>query len=250
MKKSIVVLFLSTILSVNLFAQPEKIKAKITERTAEQVEAEIENVDSWLSNQFSIDPAWLTRGNIVLGYERELGEYFSARAHVGVSFKDYLDGVIFNGIIDQGLVVKSSTPTLSYGGEVRYYALETGSFRNFFTGLGIYRRNYNYTGYFEDPFASLNPGPITKPTNREFKTSATDVYLRYGTYVTLYETKTFKTSLELGLSLGMSFASFFTNEITTEYDPSTSSYIQVQSSIPETSFQYMVQPHVGLNIVF
>jgi hypothetical protein len=250
MKKSIVILVLSTALSANLFAQPEKIKAKITQRTAEQVEAEIEEVDSWLSNQFSIDPAWLTRGNIVLGYERELGEYFSARVHVGVSFKDLLDGVIFDGIIEQGLVVKSSTPSLSFGGEARYYALETGSFRNFFTGLGFYRRNYNYTGYFEDPFASLIPGPVTKPTNREFKTSATDIYLRYGTYVTLYETKTFKTSLELGLSLGMTFSNFFTNETTTEYDPFTSSYIQIQSTSPETSFQYMAQPHVGLNIVF
>ena len=250
MKQSIVVLFLSTTLSVNLFAQPEKIKAKITERTAEQVEAEIEDVDSWLSNQFSIDPAWLTRGNIVLGYERELGEYFSARAHVGVSFKDLLDGLVFNGIIDQGLVVKSSTPTLSYGGEVRYYALETGSFRNFFTGFGVYKRNYTYTGYFENPFSSFNPTPNDKPVNREFKTSATDFYLRYGTYLTVFETKTFKTSVELGLSLGMSYAKFFSNEITTEYDPNTNGYIDVQTASPETSIQYMVQPHVGLNFVF
>jgi hypothetical protein len=250
MKKSIVILVLSSALSINLFAQPEKIKAKITERTAEQVEAEIEDVDSWLSNQFSIDPAWITRGNIVLGYERELGEYFSARAHVGVSFKDLLDGVLFDGIIDQGFIVKSSTPSLSYGAEVRYYALETGSFRNFFTGLGMYRRNYTYTGYFENPLSILLPGPVTTPTSREFKTSATDVYLRYGTYVTLYETKTFKTSLELGLSLGMSFAKFFTNETTTQYDPNTNGYIEVQNTSPETSFQYMAQPHVGLNFVF
>lgn len=223
---------------ISTYAQPEKIKAKITERTEEQISAEQEDASSWLENQVSLDPAWLTRGNIVLGYERLITDYITVRAHIGASFKDNLDGVFYDGIIDQGLKVQSVSPRLSYGGEVRYYGNEAASFSGYVTGFGVFRRNYSYQGYFFNGFSQF--------LNDTYNTSGTDFYFRYGGYYTLFENKSFKSAIEFGLCAGMSFNKFYT--LTNSYDPN--SFELIYSTETETSIQYLIQPNIAINFAF
>lgn len=223
---------------ISSFAQPEKIKAKITERTEEQISAEQEDVSPWFENQISLDPAWLLRGNIVFGYERLITDNITLRAHVGASFKDNLDGVFYDGIIDQGLKVQSVSPRISYGGEVRYYANDAASFHGYVTGFGVFRRNYSYQGYFFDGFSQFLTG--------SYNTSATDFYFRYGGYYTLFENKSFKSAIEFGLCAGLSFNKFYT--VTNSYDPMT--FQLVYSKEKETSMQYLIQPNIAINLAF
>ena len=235
---SIVIILFS--LKTNLYSQPEKIKAKIVERTAEQETAELEESGTWFKNQISLDPAWLTRGNIVLGYERLLTDFVTFRLHAGVSLKDNLDGILFPGVIDEGLKVQQVNPQISYGAELRYYGEEAASFASFFTGIGYFKRNYSYDGYFTNGFFKF--------LDETYKTSSSDLYLRYGAYLKLTENKSFKTSIEFGLCAGMSLINYYT------YEKIPQNSFQQQNpiyrSVETRVIKYLIQPNVAINFGF
>lgn len=240
--RSILATTLFLLFAQQLFGQPEKVKIQIRDRSTEDASnKEFKSREIWFDDQLSVDPAWMTRGNVLLGYERVISRFLSARLNLGVSTRDYLDGVLYDGIINEGLTVTTVNPTASFGAELRYYADEATGFDSYFTGIGLLRRNYSYDGYFRYGTEKVN-----KST---YATSATDLYLRYGGYITLEESKKFKLSLELGLCLGISYMNYYTvlgyNSIITGGVPNTVAFIR-----SETAFNYLVQPNVALNVAF
>lgn len=223
------------------FGQPEKVKIQVRDRTNDPISSDTKQESTWFDNQLSLDPAWMTRGTVLLGYERVISDFFSARLHVGVSTRDYLDGLLYEGIINQGLRIQSVNPGLSYGAEVRYYADESSGFDVFFTGVGFLRRNYSYNGSFRFGLEDI--------ANDTYNTSSNDLYIRYGGYIPIQKSEKFKISLELGLCAGITYSSYYTVSAFQTFDflgnPTT-----VATTSPETAFSYLIQPNVAINIAF
>lgn len=239
--KSILSYALFFLIAQKAFGQPEKVKIQIRERTNDPISLDSKEESTWFDNQLSLDPAWMTRGTVLLGYERVVSNFLSARLHVGVSTRDYLDGLLYDGIINEGLEIQSVNPSLSYGAEVRYYADESSGFDVFFTGIGFLRRNYSYDGFLRFE--------TEKVANKTYQTSSNDLYIRYGGYIPIQESKKFKLSLELGLCAGLTYASYYTFTTFQTFDflgnPTT-----FATTSPETAFSYLIQPNVAFNIAF
>lgn len=240
--KSILTSVLFFLFAHQVFGQPEKVKIQIRDRSSEDPnKQEFKSREIWFDDQLSIDPAWMTRGTVLLGYERVISRVLSARLNLGVSTKDYLDGVLFDGIINEGLKISTVNPSPSFGAEIRYYAEEASGFDTYFSGIGLLRRSYSYNGHF-----LIGNEKVNKST---YATSATDLYIRYGGYLTLQESEKFKLSLELGLCVGLSYMNYYQingyNIVNTNGNPSTVAFLQ-----SETAFNYLVQPNVAFNIAF
>jgi hypothetical protein len=229
------------LIALKAFGQPEKVKIQIRERTNDPISYDSKEEGTWFDNQLSLDPAWMTRGTVLLGYERVISDHLSARLNVGASTRDYLDGLIYDGIINEGLQIQSANPRLSYGAEVRYYADESSGFDVFFTGVGFLRRNYSYDGFFR--FGT------EKVADKTYQTSSTDLYIRYGGYIPIQDSKKFKLSLELGLCAGLTYSSYYTFSAFQIFD-NTGNPITTGTTSPETAFSYLIQPNVAFNIAF
>lgn len=240
--RSILATALFFVFAHQVFGQPEKVKIQIRDRSSEDPnKQEFKSREIWFDDQLSIDPAWMTRGTVLLGYERVISRVLSARLNLGVTTRDYLDGVLFDGIINEGLTVSTVNPSPSFGAEIRYYADEASGFDTYFTGIGLLRRSYSYDGHF-----LIGNEKVNKST---YATSGTDLYVRYGGYIPLEESKKFKLSLELGLCLGFSYLNYYQvigyNVVYTNGNPSTVAFLR-----SETAFNYLVQPNIALNVAF
>ncbi len=204
----------------------------------------------YLKNAVGLDLSWLVRGNALLGYERVLGDLFSIRATCGLSFGDFLDGVLyedFKSMNESSLRSIQADNTLSYGLELRYHPMETGYFDSGYIGGGMMLRNYNYTGVFDQSKIDSFLPPTN--VNVASRSSVVDLYVRYGGQVRLTKSQSNVLFLEYGLILGYSFGAF--DQIGAEF-PSFNSPNNTLNPVKfrESSASYLILPVLSLGYGF
>jgi hypothetical protein len=200
----------------------------------------------YLKNAVGLDLSWMIRGNAFLAYERIINDNLSLRATCGLSFGDFLDGLLYEGFksMNENTIedIRAGN-TLNYGIELRYYPMETGYFDSGYIGGGMMLRNYNYTGIFDQS----NIDPFFAPTNVSIdsRSSNVDLYVRYGGQVRLTKSQSNVLFLEYGLILGYSFGAF--DQIGAEF-PSFNSPNNTLNPVKfrESSASYLILPVLSL----
>lgn len=238
-----------------IFLLQHEVSGQIVVRPPSQDEQKENNSEGsgpsrFLKNSVGLDLSWLVRGNVLLGYERVLGDLFSIRATCGLSFGDFLDGVLyedFKSMNESSLRSIQADNTLSYGLELRYHPTETGYFDSGYIGGGLMLRNYNYTGIYDqskiDSF--LPPSNI----NVSSRSSIIDLYVRYGGQVRLNKSKSSVLFLEYGLILGYSFGAY--DQITVDYlNPNNPNAGTRPLKVKENSASYLILPVLSLGYGF
>lgn len=203
---------------------------KIRERTETESEKEAESASFYTKNQLQLDPMWMIRGTVMFAGERTIGDYFSVRANAGVCFRDFIDGELIDGLFSGFVNYVSSTPQLAYGLEGRYYYNENASFDSPYFGIGVSKRAYNYR----------TVSTYTNIDGQYFRSTATsksiDLYIRYGSTLSIAEWEKCSLLFEYGFSLGLSFDAYTFN---------SGNGLQSESTINRWFL-----PHTGLGFTF
>jgi hypothetical protein len=203
---------------------------KIRDRNSDEVQR-IESKNSFSENTLvGFDPMWLLRGTAMLNVEHTIGDAYSARIHIGASFSDLADNLLFRGPISSNYSIKSYTPKLSFGLEGRYYGDDNDSFDSWYFGLGFTRRQYSYNATV--PTYSFNaPLELVNPT-----ASSIDIYMRSGNMYNLVQWEKSSIIIDYGFSLGFT---------TSEYN-----LPGIAGNFSSGDLKYWFLPHLGINYAF
>lgn len=223
-------IFRLIIILIALSNQVNAQTVKIRERAETDSHLEAKDASFYTKNQIQIDPLWMIRGTVMFSAEKTLGDLFSVRGSIGMCFRDFMDGVVIDGPLSGSVNYVSNTPQLAYGLEWRYYYNENASFDSDYMGLGVTRRSYQY--------ATISS--YTDINNQYLRSTAfskcLDLYVRYGSTLTISEWKKSSLLLDYGISAGFSIDEY--------------SFTTIDGAHSENSFDGWLLPHAGLGFTF
>ncbi|MFM2286452.1 MAG: hypothetical protein RLZZ543_1949 [Bacteroidota bacterium] len=212
-------------LSNQAFAQTVKIR----ERSETESHKEAKAASFYTKNQLQLDPMWLIRGTVMVSGERTIGDYLTVRANVGVCFRDYMDGLLVDGPLSGSVNYLSNTPQPAFGLEGRYYYNENASFDSPYIGLGVARRAYQYTT--SSSYMINNEYPKSTASSKSL-----DLYIRYGSTLSIVEWEKSSLLFEYGFSVGFSFDTY--------------SYMDGSGMNSQSTVNRWILPHTGIGFTF